>query len=68
MEFANVEESEYDLGNTSVRMVRLGKIVQLLFSNREDARIYLFTAEARQEIGCEGFCRTVLRTSGPSSD
>jgi len=39
MELSNVEASEYDLGNTSVRMVRLGKIVQLL-SNKQDARNY----------------------------
>jgi hypothetical protein len=33
------EAKEYDLGTTSVRLVRVGTIIQLIYSNKLDARI-----------------------------
>ncbi len=35
---SDVEESEYDLGTTSVRLFRVGNIIQILFSKKLDAR------------------------------
>ena len=33
---SDIEASEYDLGTTSVRLVRVGNVVQVLFSNKLD--------------------------------
>jgi hypothetical protein len=35
----DVEGSHYDIGTTSVRLVRVGNIVQILFSNRFEAKV-----------------------------
>ena len=40
MEPSDLEGSEYDLGTTSARLVRVGKLVHVLFSNRQDAAIF----------------------------
>lgn len=37
MEPSDVEAREYDLGTTSVRLVRVGNMIQLLYSNKRDA-------------------------------
>ncbi len=39
VEPSDVEASVYDLGTTSVKLVRVGNIVQIVFSNRHDARV-----------------------------
>lgn len=37
---SDVEASEYDLGTTSVRLVRVGNIVQIFFSNKLEAKFF----------------------------
>ncbi|MDG6996443.1 MAG: hypothetical protein JRN52_11020 [Nitrososphaerota archaeon] len=37
---SDFEASEYDLGTTSVRLVRVGNVVQVLFSNKFEAKFY----------------------------
>lgn len=44
---SDVEGSQYDLGTTSVRLVRVGNIVQILFSNKMDAKFYYSEAVTR---------------------
>jgi hypothetical protein len=39
MASSDFEASEYDLGTTSVRLIRAGNVVQAIFSNRMDARV-----------------------------
>ena len=36
----DVEASDYDLGTTSARLVRVGKLVQVLFSNKQEAAFF----------------------------
>lgn len=36
---ADFEASEYDLGTTSIRLVRVGRIIQLVCSNKHDSKI-----------------------------
>jgi len=40
MASSDVESSEYDLGTTSVRLVRVGNIVQIFFSNKLEAKFF----------------------------
>ncbi|MBI4258847.1 MAG: hypothetical protein HY619_07815 [Thaumarchaeota archaeon] len=40
MSSSDVEASEYDLGTTSVRLIRVGNIVQILFSNKLEAKFF----------------------------
>ena len=40
MPSSDVEASEYDLGTTSVRLIRVGNIVQIFFSNKFEAKFY----------------------------
>jgi hypothetical protein len=40
MASSDVEASEYDVGTTSIRLIRVGNVVQVLFSNKLDARFY----------------------------
>jgi len=47
MNASDVEASEYDLGTTSVRLVRVGNVVQVLFSNKLDAKFYYDETAAR---------------------
>ena len=47
MEPLDGETSDYDLGTTHVRLVRVGKLVHLLFSNRNDAVVYYAEASSR---------------------
>ncbi|MHB1868920.1 MAG: hypothetical protein ACYCPP_08240 [Nitrososphaerales archaeon] len=37
---SDVEASEFDLGTTSVRLVRVGNVVQVLFSNKLESKMY----------------------------
>ena len=47
MSSSDVEENEYDIGTTSVRLIRVGNVVQLLFSNKIEARFYYGETAAR---------------------
>jgi len=47
VESSDVEASEYDLGTTSARLVRIGKLVQVLFSNKQDAKIFYAELSSR---------------------
>jgi hypothetical protein len=38
---SDVEASEFDIGTTSIRLIRVGNVVQLLFSTSFEAR-YLY--------------------------
>ncbi len=44
---SDFEASEYDLGTTSVRLTRAGNVIQFIFSNKSDARIYYAEAASR---------------------
>jgi hypothetical protein len=51
------EASEYDLGVTSVRLIRVGNVVQVIFSKKLAAAFYYAEASARfkkaeEEFGC----------------
>jgi len=37
---SDVEASEYDLGTTSVRLIRVGNLVQMFFSNKLESKFY----------------------------
>jgi hypothetical protein len=39
MAASDFEASEYDVGTTSVRLVRVGSVIQVVFSNKSDAKI-----------------------------
>lgn len=41
---SDVEAREYDLGTTSVRLIRAGNVVQMFFSNKLDAKFYFDSA------------------------
>jgi hypothetical protein len=43
---SDVDASEYDLGTTSVRLIRVGNIVQAIFSNRLDAKLFYDDVES----------------------
>lgn len=43
------EASDYDLGTTHVRLVRVGKLVHLMFSNRQDAMFYYAEASSKSK-------------------
>ncbi len=57
MSSSDIEASEYDLGTTSVRLVRVGNVVQILFSNRLDAKFYYREAAGRFKKDEEEFRR-----------
>jgi len=40
MEGSDVEGSEYDLGTTSARLTRVGILVHVMFSNKQDAHFF----------------------------
>ncbi len=40
MPSSDIEANEYDLGTTSVRLVRVGNVVQALFSNPLEAKLF----------------------------
>ncbi len=37
---SDVEASQYDLGTTSVRLIRMGSVAQILFSNKLEAKFF----------------------------
>jgi len=44
---SDFEADAYDLGTTSVRLVRAGNVIQLIFNNKLDARLYYAEAASR---------------------
>jgi hypothetical protein len=44
---SDFEASAYDIGTTSVRLVRAGNVIQLIFNNKLDARLYYAEAASR---------------------
>jgi hypothetical protein len=36
----DVEAHEYDIGTTSIRLVRIGNVIQMLFSNKLEAKFH----------------------------
>lgn len=47
MASSDFEAKTYDLGTTSVRLVRVGNVIQLIFSSKLDARLYYAEAASR---------------------
>jgi hypothetical protein len=47
MSSSDVEGRTFDLGTTSVRLVRAGNIVQVLFSNKMEAKLFYDAAATR---------------------
>lgn len=47
MEPSDVEASGYDLGMTSVKLIRAGNVVQLVFSNKRAAGFYYAETASR---------------------
>ena len=43
----DVEASHYDIGTTSIRLVRVGNVIQILFSSSLEAK-YLYTELAEK--------------------
>jgi hypothetical protein len=53
----DVEESEYDLGVTSVRLVRVGNVIQIIFSKKLAAAFYYAETSTRFKREEEEFQR-----------
>lgn len=51
------EASEYDLGATSVRLIRVGNVIQIVFSKKLAAEFYYADASARFKSEAEGLKR-----------
>ena len=47
MASSDFEANEYNLGTTSVRLIRVANVIQLVFSNKLDARLYYAEAASR---------------------
>jgi len=47
MASADFEARQFDLGTTSVRLLRVGSVIQLVFSNKLDARLYYAETASR---------------------
>jgi len=47
MTSSDFEANAYDIGTTSVKLLRAGNVVQLIFSNKLDARLYYAGAASR---------------------
>ena len=43
----DVEANEFDLGVTSVRLIRVGNVIQIVFSKKLAAQLYYASAAAR---------------------
>jgi hypothetical protein len=37
---SDIDGSEYDLGTTSVRLIRVGNVVQVIFSSKLEAKLF----------------------------
>jgi len=48
----DVESSQYDIGTTSIRLVRVGNVIQIVFSNSLEAK-YLYKELAERYKGAE---------------
>ena len=48
----DVESSQYDIGTTSIRLVRVGNVTQIVFSNSLEAK-YLYKELAERYKGAE---------------
>ena len=35
----DIESNQFDIGTTSIRLIRAGNVIQMLFSNKFDAKI-----------------------------
>ena len=55
MEPSDVEASEYDLGATSVRLIRVGNVIQIVFSKKLAAKVYYAEAATRFKSEEEAF-------------
>ena len=44
---SDFEVSEYDIGTTAVRLIRVGNVIQLVFSRKAAAEIFYAEAAAR---------------------
>ena len=42
----DVDASDFDLGTTSVRLMRVGNVVQAIFSNKLDAKLFYDDVES----------------------
>jgi hypothetical protein len=47
MASSDFEANAYDIGTTSVKLLRVGNVIQLIFSNKLDARLYYAEAASR---------------------
>jgi hypothetical protein len=47
MTASDFEANAYDIGTTSVKLLRVGNVIQLIFSNKLDARLYYAEAASR---------------------
>jgi hypothetical protein len=52
---SDVDASEYDLGTTSVRLIRVGNIIQVVFSSKLEAKFYYDEASARFKRAADRF-------------
>jgi hypothetical protein len=50
-----LDASEYDLGTTSVRLIRVGNVVQVVFSSKLEAKFYYDEAATRFKRAAERF-------------
>ena len=54
---SDVEGSQFDIGTTSIRLVRVGNVVQILFSSSLESKLLhneLFEKYKRAEDGLKG--------------
>jgi hypothetical protein len=49
----DIEGANYDIGTTSVRLVRVGNIIQILFSNPLEAKVLYTELSERYKRGGE---------------
>jgi len=43
---SDIDASDFDLGTTSVRLIRVGNVVQAIFSNKLDAKLFYDDVES----------------------
>jgi hypothetical protein len=52
---SDVDAHAYDLGTTSVRLILVGNLVQVVFSNKLEARFFYADTAAKFKRAEEGF-------------
>ena len=52
---SDFEVSEYDIGTTAVRLIRVGNVTQLVFSRKAAAEVFYTEAAARLKREEEGW-------------